>query len=82
MNETDKERYIQILREGNEKRYYIKIFFLGKHGVGKTSLMRKLLEEPIDDVVPTDGIDIVKRCKVGIKNGKWIFCEGIFCFKL
>ncbi|XP_076087664.1 uncharacterized protein LOC143058085 [Mytilus galloprovincialis] len=76
MTEEDKKRYFKILKEGNEKRYYIKIMLLGKQGVGKSTLLKNLLQEPIDSVTPTDGIDIAQRCKVNIENGEWIFREG------
>lgn len=80
MNETDKDRYIKILREGNEKRYHIKIMILGRHGVGKTCIMRRLLKEPIQDVQSTDGIDIMKQSKVDIESKEWIFCHGNYPF--
>lgn len=76
MTEVNKKIYRKILEDGNEKRYYIKILILGKHGVGKSTLLKNLLNEPIDGVEPTDGIDIVKKSKVNIKNGEWIFHEG------
>lgn len=82
MTEEDKKRYFKILTEGNEKRYYIKIMLLGKQGVGKSTLLKNLLEEPIDSVTPTDGIDIAQRCKVHIENGEWIFHKGNSHLKL
>ncbi|VDI80119.1 Hypothetical predicted protein, partial [Mytilus galloprovincialis] len=46
---------------------------VGKESVGKTCLLRRLLKEDIADVTSTDGVDIVvRRCKINIKNGKWI----------
>lgn len=45
---------------------------VGKESVGKTCVMRRLLKESIDDVVSTDGVDIVvRRCKINIADGKW-----------
>lgn len=79
MEKADKERYIKILKEGSQRRYHIKLMILGRHGVGKTSLMKRLLQETIEqvkDVKSTDGINIEKKCKVDIVSGKWIFCEG------
>lgn len=81
MSESEKEAYLRILKDGKERRYFIKIFILGKKGVGKTSLMRRLLREEINDVQSTDGIDIVKRCKVRVHDGKWIFCKGTLKYK-
>jgi hypothetical protein len=41
--------------------------------------MRRLLEEDIDDVTSTDGIDVViRKCKIRLSDGKWILNEGIF----
>lgn len=76
MTDLEKEKYIKILQEGNEKRYHIKIMILGRQGVGKSSLMRRLLKESTNDVISTDGIDIVRRCKVDIESKDWIFCQG------
>ncbi|CAC5389060.1 unnamed protein product [Mytilus coruscus] len=75
MTDSEKDKYIKILQEGNEKRYHIKIMILGRQGVGKSSLMRRLLRESIKDVISTDGIDIVRRCKVDIESKDWIFFQ-------
>lgn len=77
MDKTEKERYIQILKTGTEKLYSIKVMILGKERVGKTSLMKNLLQEKFDEKEPpTDGIDIVKKCKVDIESKWWINCES------
>ena len=72
MGEAKIQEYRNLLMKGKEKRYYVKIYFVGKQGVGKTSLMRRLLNEDIGDVESTDGLDIVKRCKIRVSDGKWI----------
>lgn len=81
MGESEKKKYLQILKDGTETRYVIKIFILGKNGVGKTSLMRHLLGERLDGVTSTEGIDIVKRCKIRVRDGHWEPCEGIISNK-
>lgn len=76
MSKPEQKHYLKILKEGKETRYVIKIFILGKNGVGKTSLMRRLLGESIGDVRSTEGIDIVKRCKIRVRDGLWECCKG------
>lgn len=79
MSKSDQKKYLQILKDGTETRYVIKIFILGKKGVGKTSLMRRLLREGTDDVKSTEGIDIVKRCRIRVRDGLWKSCTGKIC---
>lgn len=63
----------------NEKRYFVRIMIVGKETVGKTCLLRRLLNESIEDVSSTDGIDIVvRRCKINIEDGKWTTGKGIW----
>lgn len=60
-----------------EKRYFVRIMIVGKGSVGKTCLMRRLLEENIENVTSTDGVDIVVRqCKINIKDGSWTIDKG------
>lgn len=61
-----------------EKRHFVRIMIVGKKSAGKTCLLRRLLNEPINDVSSTDGIDIVvRRCTINIENGKWTIDKGI-----
>ena len=70
--------YIGILERGVERKYAIRIPIVGPFGVGKTCLLRRLLKKEIHDVESTDGINIMAlRCKVRIKDRKWIFSKGI-----
>jgi GTPase SAR1 family protein len=79
MNEKDKEMYLDIIKSGTERRYYIRLMIIGENGVGKTCLMRRLLEEDIDEVTCADGIDVViSKSKIRHSDGKWILNEGIF----
>lgn len=76
----DRERYLRTAKDGTMKRRHIRIMIVGKQSAGKTCLMRRLLNEEIDDVISTDGINVeVRRCKVQISDGQWIFSEGL-CF--
>ncbi|XP_063448299.1 probable serine/threonine-protein kinase roco6 [Mytilus trossulus] len=57
----------------NEKRYFVKLMIVGKNGAGKSSLLRRLLQEDTKNVESTDGIDIVvRRCKINTETGEWI----------
>lgn len=50
---------------------------VGKERVGKTCLLKRLLNESIDKVSSTDGVQVVVRqCKIDIKDGKWIIGKG------
>ncbi|XP_052097433.1 uncharacterized protein LOC127732435 [Mytilus californianus] len=61
-----------------ENRYFVRIMIVGKESAGKTCLLRRLLKEDISDVSSTDGVDIdVRRCKINIKDGKWIIGKEI-----
>jgi GTPase SAR1 family protein len=83
MDEKDKDMYLEIIKSGTERRYYIRLMIVGENGVGKTCLMRRLLGEDIDDVTSTDGIDIViRKCKIRLSDGKWIVNEGIYQVQL
>ena len=78
MSKQQKKHYLRILNEGSEKRFFVKICFLGKKEAGKTTLMKRLLKQDIDINTrsPTDGIDIVKQCKIHLDTGEWINCKG------
>ncbi|CAG2212928.1 unnamed protein product [Mytilus edulis] len=47
-------------------------FRLSKDRVGKTSLVRRLLGQDINNVESTDGIDINKTCQIRKSDGEWI----------
>ncbi|CAG2185930.1 unnamed protein product [Mytilus edulis] len=74
LQEKDRTRYIELMQSSEmEKRYYVRIMVVGKESVGKTSLVRRLLLKNIDDVVSTDGVDIVvDQCKINIEDGSWL----------
>lgn len=77
MDKKERDRYIKILKTGTEKMYSIKIMILGKKRVGKTSLMKNLLQKKFNKKEPpTDGIDIVTTFKVDIDNKQWIYCKS------
>lgn len=60
------------------KHYFARVIFIGKNGVGKTSLMRRLLwgtKDQSSSTQSTDGIDI-KKCNINIKDGNWSPCNS------
>ncbi|CAC5411131.1 unnamed protein product [Mytilus coruscus] len=61
------------------KHYFARVIFIGKNGVGKTSLMRRLLwgtKEQSSSTQSTDGIDI-KKCNLNVRDGNWSPCNKI-----
>lgn len=77
LSEEDKIRFYKLTQTSKtENRYFVNIKVVGKQGAGKTSLVRRLLKENINDVSCTDGI-VIHRCKINIENGKWTFGKGI-----
>ncbi|CAG2205048.1 unnamed protein product [Mytilus edulis] len=73
---AERKMYLEAIQSGTEVRQYVRIFVVGKHGVGKTSLVRRLLGKGLDDVESTDGIDIDKTCQIRTSDGEWIVGEG------
>lgn len=62
-----------------EERYFVKIMIVGKEEAGKTCLLKRLLNEDktrLVDVITTDGVNIVRRCKINIEDGKWTTEKG------
>lgn len=73
--------YLNLLKSGSEKKRDIRLVIVGKKGSGKTSLVKRLFEEEIEEVPSTNGIDIHRiRCKANSDDGIWNKLEGItFC---
>ncbi|VDI30739.1 Hypothetical predicted protein, partial [Mytilus galloprovincialis] len=77
----DLQKDIHELFQNEEcgKHYFARVIFIGKNGVGKTSLMRRLLwgtKEQSSSTQSTDGIDI-KKCNINIKDGSWSPCNKV-----
>lgn len=67
---------MDALEAGKEHRQYVRIQVIGKNGVGKTTLVRKLLEDKqTKEAYSTDGIEIHQKCKID-QDGTWIICDG------
>lgn len=67
-----------MVETDSDEIYYIRLVVLGQEGVGKTTLVRRLLQENTDHVQSTNGIEInVDKCSVSLRNGEWKFQKGI-----
>ncbi|XP_063411252.1 uncharacterized protein LOC134694185 [Mytilus trossulus] len=74
MSIQDREEFLKAAKSGITKRHTIRIMIVGEKSVGKTCLLRRLMDEQIDDVESTDGINIERRkCQIDIETGKWHF---------
>ncbi|VDI54340.1 Hypothetical predicted protein [Mytilus galloprovincialis] len=81
-NETaddERQKFIHELFLKGEcgKLHFARLVFIGKHGVGKTSLMKRLLwhnKEDVTSTESTDGIE-VEKCNINIADGKWSPCN-------
>lgn len=81
MSEHDRSMFLEAAKNGTAVRYHIRIILVGKEGVGKTSLLRRLMSEEIEGVNSTDGINIeVKNCKIDLHTKEWIFTKGKYEF--
>ncbi|CAC5371715.1 unnamed protein product [Mytilus coruscus] len=79
--DNKRQKFIHELMLKGEcgKLHFARLVFIGKNGVGKTSLMRRLLWQHKEDVTftqSTDGIE-VEKCNINIKDGKWSHCDKI-----
>ena len=51
--------YEKAIAEGEEDDRSIRVMVIGCYGQGKTSLVKKLLGEKVENVASTNGIDII-----------------------
>lgn len=63
-----------MLKDECGKLHFAKLVFIGKNGVGKTSLMRRLLGQNKEDFNSTQST--VEKCNINIKDGTWSQCDG------
>ncbi|CAC5425689.1 unnamed protein product [Mytilus coruscus] len=74
---TNRNEHLAAIKDGTEIRRYVRIQVIGKDGVGKSSLVRRLVGDDDTKLKSTDGIDIVKKCQIRTTDGKWVIGEGI-----
>lgn len=69
--------FLKALKEGNEKIPYCSLLIVGKSEVGKTSLVRQLLEKTHmtklerTEGIRNDTVDIFDSCSVSTAESKW-----------
>ncbi|CAG2249013.1 unnamed protein product [Mytilus edulis] len=76
-DETQKFIHELFLKGECGKLHFARLVFIGKNGVGKTSLMKRLLwhnKEDVTSTQSTDGIE-VEKCNINIADGKWSPCN-------
>ncbi|CAG2227944.1 unnamed protein product [Mytilus edulis] len=74
MSVQEKDEFLKAAKSGTTIRYDCRVMIVGENEVGKTCLLRRLMNEKIDDVQSTDGINILRRkCQINIKSGEWHF---------
>ncbi|XP_063412340.1 uncharacterized protein LOC134695076 isoform X2 [Mytilus trossulus] len=77
MSMHDREQFLRAAKSGITKRYNVRVMIVGEKSVGKTCLLRRLMDENIENVTSTDGIDIDRRkCKIDLETEEWHFLSG------
>ncbi|KAL3887731.1 hypothetical protein ACJMK2_000124 [Sinanodonta woodiana] len=75
MESNSIQLYQKAMDAGMEKVYNIRLMVVGQFGVGKTTLIKRLLGQPVDisERKSTEGIDVHKHCcKISLDTGEWI----------
>ncbi|KAK3602566.1 hypothetical protein CHS0354_021162 [Potamilus streckersoni] len=78
MDEGSLKLYRQALKDGIEKVYNIRAMVVGHYGVGKTTLVHRLLGKDVNilDRTSTEGIDIHMHCfDVSLTSQEWTVQE-------
>lgn len=76
MSVHDREEFLNAAKSGTTKRCNVRVMIVGEKSAGKTCLLRRLMNEGIDDVKSTDGINIERRkCQIDLWTEKWHFCS-------
>ncbi|KAK3611542.1 hypothetical protein CHS0354_016474 [Potamilus streckersoni] len=75
MNDRSIQLYRKALQDGVEKVFSIRVMVVGQYGVGKTTLIKRLLGHQVDisERNSTEGIDVHTHCcKIPLNTGEWI----------
>lgn len=63
--------YKSLVETQSVEMYYIRLVVLGQEGVGKTTLVKRLLQESTSEVKSTNGIEInVDKCGISLHDGE------------
>ncbi|KAL3888025.1 hypothetical protein ACJMK2_000408 [Sinanodonta woodiana] len=74
MDRNSLHLYKKALDAGKEKVYNVRVIVVGQYGVGKTTLIKRLLGQQVDiaERKSTEGIDVHKHCfKISLDKGEW-----------
>ena len=64
--------YLSALRKGDYVNNLIRVMVVGHFGVGKTTLVKGLLQQDPRGTLSTDGIEIhIRKCFYDKETGKW-----------
>ena len=76
--------YLSALRKGEYVNNLIRVMVVGHFGVGKTTLVKGLLQQDPRGTRSTDGIEVhIRKCLYNKDTGKWHVQGNIeFLFKL
>ena len=72
--QTSKEVFNEVLKQGMEENYDIRVMAVGQAGVGKSTLTKRLLKLPvkINEYHSTNGIEVhLHSCQIDLDTGKW-----------
>ena len=64
----------EILKQGTEENYDIRVMLVGRAAVGKTTLTRRLLRLPVNlkNYDSTNGVDVhIHSCDIQLDSGTW-----------
>ncbi|KAK3595401.1 hypothetical protein CHS0354_008835 [Potamilus streckersoni] len=78
MDDEFLKTYKEALKYGTEKVYNIRVMVVGHYGVGKTTLVQRLLGKEVDitEITSTEGIDVHVHCfDVSLKSKEWVLQE-------
>ncbi|KAL3854151.1 hypothetical protein ACJMK2_013429 [Sinanodonta woodiana] len=78
MDDEFLKTYKEALKNGTEQVYNIRVMVVGHYGVGKTTLVQRLLGKEVDisERISTEGIDVHVHCfDVSLKSQEWVLQE-------
>ena len=78
LTNLENSTFRKVLRYSVEKNYHIRAMLVGNEGVGKSTLLKRLLKLPvkINKYDSTNGIDVhVHSCDIDIETGAWCVNE-------